>query len=354
MSYNIETAKATRPQQLDVPDSTMINFPQRVFYNAEWDECYTFYRQGQVVTTRSPGEADTFSFCEKMTHADLGDMYLAFEKALIVRSSSSILIFKKEQVEVDDDDGEGTQLVWQWKQIHKISNMRGQIYFVRGNTRFQITTEEKIYFFIFRDKVGLIPELENVMQNFMECSQMIIGSKVRYCVTFKAGQPDFSVFTRRQYHNFKVPLDVDNYEAALGANLGKFNQYVITQRRVVNIFNMRDFKQMQEFDVLEQGRIDDDETHILYMTVSECQGRLGILLGKEKARGKIRPTHLQIYENSSTKARKWKKLSSAKFEFEHACRQFVFGNADNQVLYFFTVEDVFEYNYMTSTRKLLY
>lgn len=232
--------------------------------------------------------------------------------------------------------------------------MRGQISFIRGNTRFQITTEEKIFFFIFRDKVGLIPELENVMANFMECSQMIIGSKVRYCITFKAGQSDFSVFTRRQYHNFKVPLDVDNFEAALGANLGKFNQYVITQRRVVNIFNMRDFKEVQEFDVLEQGRIDDDETHILYMTVSECQERIGLLLGKDMTRGRIRPTHLQVYENSSTKAKKWKKLCSTNFDFDDACRQFVFSNVDNRVLYFFTAEHVFEYNYMTATRMLLY
>lgn len=114
-TYNIETGKATRPQQIDVPESTAINFPQRVFYNAEWDECYTFYRQGQVVTVQKPGDADPFGFCEKMTHADLGDMYLAFEKALIVRSSNSILVFKKEQVEVDVADGEGTELVWQWR-----------------------------------------------------------------------------------------------------------------------------------------------------------------------------------------------------------------------------------------------
>jgi len=32
--------------------------------------------------------------CEKITDADLGSMYLLFDKALIVRSSSSILFFK--------------------------------------------------------------------------------------------------------------------------------------------------------------------------------------------------------------------------------------------------------------------
>jgi len=36
------------------------------------------------------------------------------------------------------------------------------------------------------DKETLIPSLENVMYNFMGCSQMMFGKKVRNCITFKA------------------------------------------------------------------------------------------------------------------------------------------------------------------------
>ena len=79
---------------------------------------------------------------------------------------------------------------------------------------------------------------------------MIIGAKVKYCITYKEGEPDFSIFTRRQFHNFKVPLTSESFEGALGANVGNYNQYVITQQRMVNIFNMRDFQELQEFDVL--------------------------------------------------------------------------------------------------------
>lgn len=31
----------------------------------------------------------------------------------------------------------------------------------------------------------MMPKLENVMTNFMQCSQMMFGSKVKYCVTYK-------------------------------------------------------------------------------------------------------------------------------------------------------------------------
>ena len=35
--------------------------------------------------------------------------------------------------------------------------MRGNVFFMRGNQRFQITTDEKIYIYIFKDKNTLIP-----------------------------------------------------------------------------------------------------------------------------------------------------------------------------------------------------
>jgi len=50
---------------------------------------------------------------EKITDADLGSMYLLFEEVLIVRSSSSIILFK-----INHETGD-------WEEYHKINNMRG-------------------------------------------------------------------------------------------------------------------------------------------------------------------------------------------------------------------------------------
>jgi len=121
-TYDMKTKQASKIGIVSIQDATAINFPLRSFYSSESKKCFTFYRQGQATTARADALED-IQF-EKMTSADLGDMYLAFEKALIVRSSNSILIFK-----VDPE----TKL---WRQYHKINNMRGQIFFIRGNIRF--------------------------------------------------------------------------------------------------------------------------------------------------------------------------------------------------------------------------
>jgi hypothetical protein len=52
---------------------------------------------------------------------------------------------------------------------------------------------------------------------------MMFGPKVMYGITYKTGQPDFTIFTRKFYHNFKVQISSDNMEGAKGSNLSKTN-----------------------------------------------------------------------------------------------------------------------------------
>jgi hypothetical protein len=81
-------------------------------------------------------------------------MYLLFDQALVVRSSSSILFFK-----INEENGF-------WEQYEELKDMRGNIYFIRGNIRIQVCTDEYVYFYMI-DKETFMPTLENVMYNNM-------------------------------------------------------------------------------------------------------------------------------------------------------------------------------------------
>jgi len=54
---------------------------------------------------------------------DFGTMYLLFDQALVSLSSGSILFFK-----IDEETG-------LWTRYEKFENMRGQIFFIKGNQR---------------------------------------------------------------------------------------------------------------------------------------------------------------------------------------------------------------------------
>ena len=104
-------------------------------------------------------------------------MYLVNEKALIARSSSVVLFFKQET--------DPFTFVKKWINYYTLNIRASSIYFIKGNKRIQVTTDKKVFFFLI-DPRTFMPTLENVMNNFMNCTQMLFGSKVRYGITYKS------------------------------------------------------------------------------------------------------------------------------------------------------------------------
>lgn len=81
-------------------------------------------------------------------------------ECLIVRSSGNIYFFKQM---VDT-----MTKIENWKLFHTIK-CRGFIFYIKGNIRIQITTDQLVYFYII-NKETFMPELENVMYNYMGCN----------------------------------------------------------------------------------------------------------------------------------------------------------------------------------------
>lgn len=154
---------------------------------------------------------------EDITDGDFGNMFMLFDRALVVRSSSSILFFK-----IDEETNK-------WKQYYCLPHTRGNIFFIRGNIRIQVVTDEKILFILI-DKDTLMPTVENVMYNYMNCSQMMFGKMVRYGITYKTSQMGFTVYTRQSFHNFRVTISTENFEGAVGANLSSIKKYAVGKK----------------------------------------------------------------------------------------------------------------------------
>ena len=167
------------PEKVKMKCSSM-NFPWKTFYNPEDEDIYCFYRHGQVITINAANsnriqkamsrndldnkgpktKLDVYKI-EQMTDKDLGQMFLINNKALIARSSSTILFFK---IMADEEDPEQKK----WTQYYSL-NIRGFLYFIKGNIRIQVITDEKIYFYVM-DFDTLMPHLDNVMFNYMGCN----------------------------------------------------------------------------------------------------------------------------------------------------------------------------------------
>jgi len=158
-------------------------------------------------------------------------MYLINNKALVARSSSKIVFFK---IVEEEDENDSSKTVKFWKQYNQL-DVRGFIYFIKGNKRIQVTTDDKIYFYLI-DPETFEPTLENVMFNFMGCNQMMFGSRVRYGITYKTNQKAFTVYRRKFVHDFRVPISSENLEGSRGLDLSMHNPPRILVSKIDKIF----------------------------------------------------------------------------------------------------------------------
>ena len=105
-----------------------------------------------------------------------------------------------------------------------------------------------IYFYII-NKETLMPELENVMANYMNCTQMLFGKRVKYCVTYTTNQRSFDIHRRKYMHNFKVPVSNENMEGSKGLEIVSMNLFLASKIDKVLIFDSETFQQMGELQI---------------------------------------------------------------------------------------------------------
>lgn len=326
--FDFVTGEFSHRDTLHIGNCSTLNFPIKTFFSEFTENYTTFFRQGHCVTRDGKVEQETR--VEKITEADLGSMYLLFEKSLITRSSSSILFFK-----LSEETGH-------WEEYHRIDKMRGQIYFIRGNIRFQVVTDENIYFFLVCPKT-LMPNLENVMRNFMNCSMMMIGKFVRFAITYKTSQPGFTIYRRQMYHNFKVAINSSNYEGSHGINIPKLKRYAIGHKMTIEIFDQEDFKLIQTIEVPNPEN--DPELCILYMTIGRAQNRIGVSIGRHGLRNEEHIQKIVVFKRREAD-NLFEFNVEQPFTFHESCPQFQFSFKVTDELLFFDQNGMFAYDYV--------
>lgn len=218
----------------------MLNFPVKCFWNKTLTEVYSFYRQGQSfrinfdpnnILSKEPEIQ-----YENLEANDLGTMFLIEESCLAVSSSQKVLFFKRILDSRTD--------IWYWTLYHKI-DQKGMLYFINGNIRISITAEDKIHYYLINNKAQ-IPVLENVMYNFMKCTSLIFGSKVKYGVSYKIGQTGFEIYSKKYEHNFKVNVLRQNLEKSKGLSINSMNRILVTKTAQILVLDAGDLSVIED------------------------------------------------------------------------------------------------------------
>lgn len=81
------------------------------------------------------------------------------------------------------------------------------------------------------------------------------------------------------------------------------------------------------------------------MTVSKDETRIGVALGRKLIKDKQEITDIAIYKRNK-RSGKFELEKLREFEYKDACIQFAFRNSNSKELLFFTMRDIFVYNFL--------
>jgi hypothetical protein len=258
-----------------------------------------------------------------------------------------------------EEEDENRNIIKKWKQYNEIQ-ARGFIFFIKGNKRIQITTDDKIYFYLM-DPETFEPTLENVMANFMGCNQMMFGSRVRYGITYKTNQKAFTVYRRKFVHDFRVPIVPEKLEGSMGLDLATMNTILVTKVDKIYMYNNQDFKCIGEIPIKLLPTETREPNQIIAMVKSNCEQFLAVISGKNLIMKQQKVNQLFVFKKKVTNGPEvefelYKRIVVKDIAiFTKVCMQYYFENKNViDSLLFVKADRIIKLNFDTEVIETLY
>ena len=71
---------------------------------------------------------------------------------------------------------------------------------------------------------------------------MMFGSKVRYGITYKTNQKSFDIYRRKYEHSFKIPINSENLEGAIGLELHTMDSFLVAKVDKICVYDTDTFE----------------------------------------------------------------------------------------------------------------
>ena len=125
-----------------------------------------------------------------------------------------------------------------------------------------------------------MPELENVMYNFMNCNQMMIGSMRRYGISYKQNERSFAIYTRKYMHNLRVCVDDQDYSGSKGIEIISSNLTLVSKVNELILLDSRSYNVVGKIPIPLLDTESREPNEIIGMCVSSCEQYLAVVTGK--------------------------------------------------------------------------
>ena len=166
------------------------------------------------------------------------------------------------------------------------------IFFIRGNIRVNICTDDKIYFYLINNE-EFKPKLENVMFNYMGCNNIIFGSDVSFAITYNVNKEKMTLFQRKYEHSYKGAIMKENLTNSFGLSIESMNKILLAKNNkgycnTITVIDNRDYLELKDQEIelrfnksFEMTAKTKKRSMILSMTACDNEKSLAVIYGEK-------------------------------------------------------------------------
>lgn len=130
----------------------------------------------------------------------------------------------------------------------------------------------------------------------MECIQFMVNKEETMSVTYKSGQPCFTVFKRKYDHGFMEIFNPTSREGCKGLNIASKGIFVVSDDNFVLVYENCTYKLLNEVFITPKDRELDEESEILNIQISKDERFFAVLIGKKHVKEIEELESLHIFE----------------------------------------------------------
>ena len=92
------------------------------------------------------------------------------------------------------------------------------------------------------------PKIRNVMNNYINCSMMLFGSKGKYGITYKQNEGNFDLYRAKYVHDFKVTVVHEDFDGSRGLPVESMKAFLVGAVDKIKFYDVNTFAEIKDCD----------------------------------------------------------------------------------------------------------
>jgi hypothetical protein len=185
---------------------------------------------------------------------------------------------------------------------------------------------------------------------------LVLGDNASFALTFKQNQPDFQMYTRKMYQDFKSNVNHTNFENALGMTIEGVNCFFVADDEQIYMFDDYSYQQVDQIDLDLPESNTREDIEIINMKASNDGQYVAVSVGKNMINGEEIITQVIIVKRNpqTDKFRVHKRIDMKKLKLTKICKRIYFDFDDSEAMIFADASEIIQFNFVKNKRVQLF